>query len=109
MTPNNLFANHVTSASFSLSLSKTMIIVLVEISEMKGKMRDKCVLKANGIRSIWVPTVRCLEDRGLIFAPDKDWPGRFLITEAGEHVLALLQIAGLVVDAPAPAEKEKTE
>ena len=99
MTPNSLFANHVTSASFSLSLSKTMIIVLVEIAEMKGKMRTHCVLKANGIRSIWVPTVRCLEDRGLIFAPDKDWPGKFFLTEAGEHVLALLQIAGLVVEA----------
>lgn len=96
-TPNQLFASHVTSVAFSLSLSKTMVCCLVEIAENRdARARQYRVMKAMGLRDTWVSAARCLVERGLIMAPDPEWPGIFVLTEPGEHVLALLQIAGIV-------------
>jgi len=94
--PNRLFAAHVTSTAFHLSLSRSMIGVLVDIANSQdARVKSYSVMRALGLRDTWVGSARCLVDRGLIFSPDPEWPGRFNLTEAGEHVIALLQIAGL--------------
>lgn len=91
MTENNKFRDYVTSASFSLQLSRPMIAMLALIG---GNHLPE--LRKMGIRSIEVPTMRRLEERGLLYSPDPVWPGRMELTDAGRHVLALLEIAGLV-------------
>ena len=97
LSPNRLFAAHVTSTAFHLSLSKSMIGVLVDVAQYTdNRVKAYSVMRALGMRDTWVGSARCLVDRGLIMSPDPEWPGRFVLTEAGEHVMALLQISGLV-------------
>ena len=55
-TPNQLFASHVTSVAFSLSLSKTMVCCLVEIAENRDARSPQYrVMKAMGLRSMSAP------------------------------------------------------
>ena len=109
-TSNRLFASHVTSTAFSLSLSKSMIGVLVDISNCEdARSKTYSVMRALGMRDTWVGSARCLVDRGLIIAPDPEWPGRFDLTDAGKHVVALLQIAGLAEPIIAAIAREKSK
>lgn len=100
MTPEQRFSAHVTQVAFGLSLSRGMVFVLDAIARRDRSMN----MRKAGMTDTTVPTMRRLIDRGLVFAPDPDWPGVCELTEAGRHVHALLVIAGLVADLP--AEKE---
>lgn len=99
MTPEQLFAAHVTSATFQLSLSKAMIACLVQIANGSKTAN----LRTSGLYDTVVMTCIRLEARGLIHAPDPQYPGRYEITEVGKLVIQLLQCAGLV-EAPQQAE-----
>lgn len=92
MTANAKFANHVTQVAFNLSLSRNMVFVLDAIAH--GSLASSN-MRAAGMIDTAVPSMRRLEERGLVYAPDPQWPGRKLLTPAGEHVHALLVIAGL--------------
>ena len=52
-------------------------------------------MRAHGMIDTAVPSMRRLEERGLVYAPDPEWPGRMVLTDAGKHVHGLLVIAGL--------------
>lgn len=87
-----------------------MIGVLVDIANCAdARSKTYSVMRALGMRDTWVGSARCLVDRGLIVAPDKNWPGIFDLTEAGKHVFALLQIAGLAEPIVAAIEREKAK
>lgn len=117
MDRNAAFRDHVTSAAFSLSLSKNMIAYLALIAAednppddekaARGRsiegwpsLRDRYVSRAG--RYDPVGAGRALLSRGLIFAPYKDWPGIYCLTDAGRLVLDLLVLAGLVEKVEAP-------
>jgi hypothetical protein len=70
-----------------------MIIKLVAI---KNGQQHANLWRAAGVAEASVPAGWALEKRGLVRAPDARWPGLYELTEAGEHVYALLEIAGLV-------------
>ena len=91
MEVNRKFAEHVTGISLSLVLTKPMVVMLNDVAN--GCSHQS--FKINGLTGIEVPTGRRLLERGLVFAPDPDFPGRYELTEAGQHVHALLQIAGI--------------
>lgn len=91
-TGNNRFANYVTQVAFNLSLSRNMVFVLDAIAH--GTLASTN-MRAHGMIDTAVPSMRRLEERGLVYAPDAEWPGRKVLTEAGAHVHALLVIAGL--------------
>ena len=93
--PDKLFAAHVTQVAFNLSLSRNMVFVLEAIS--RGCLAS-ANMRAQGMIDTAVPSMGRLKARGLVWAPDPEWPGRCELTEAGKHVLALLRIAGLVAD-----------
>lgn len=93
MTPNKKFADHVTSLAFNLTLSKAMVVALVEIANNTGIMQIGNTLRVLGAPDTTVPTRRRLAERGLIHLPTGEWP--YVLTEAGEHVVALLKIAGI--------------
>lgn len=95
MTKINLeFAEHTTSVAFQLTLSKSMIVKLVEIATRRPN--DNSLFLVLGLSDRAVMAGRALRDRGLVVAPDPEWQGQYELTEAGEHLFALLQIAGLV-------------
>lgn len=87
-----------------------MIGVLIDISHCEdARSKTYSVMRALGMRDTWVGSARCLVDRGLIVAPDPQWPGVFNLTDAGKHVLALLQIAGLAEPIVTAIEREKVK
>jgi hypothetical protein len=90
---NHQFAAYVTSTAFNLSLSRSMIVCLVDIANNDEYAMG---LRIAGLYETTVGTRRKLADRGLIFAPDPKWPGRFELTEAGSLVVELLKVAGLI-------------
>lgn len=109
---NHAFRESVTSVSFNLSLSRRMVLSLAAIAD-EQRLRDpdksprtpsepewkRHVMLVSSIgRNDTVGPAKSLERRGLIYAPDKKWPGIFCLTEAGEHVLELLKIAGVIVE-----------
>lgn len=89
------FAGYVTSIAFQMSLSKSMVINLLDIAN--DKMRSREGIYIYGLRDNAVPSRACLEERGLIYAPDPEWPGRYMLSEAGKHVVELLKIAGIAI------------
>lgn len=91
---NPIFANHVTSIAFNLSLSKNMVVVLTDIASQGAVRRD--TFRALGMPSNFCNGLRGLLERGLVFAPDPQWPGRCEMTDAGKAVFSLLQMAGIV-------------
>lgn len=91
---NPTFANHVTSIAFSLSLSKNMVVVLTDIAAKQELHRD--TFRLLGMPSNYVGGLRGLLERGLVYAPDPQWPGKCEMTEAGKAVFDLLQMAGIV-------------
>lgn len=88
---NHKFASHVTSIAFNLTLSKSMVLKLVEVKANRSNL-----FRVIGLNDTAVAAARALIERGLIVAPDPVWPGRYEMTAAGEHVFALLEMAGLV-------------
>ena len=100
---NNRFANYVTQVAFNLSLSRNMVFVLDPIAH--GTLASTN-MRAHGMIDTAVPSMRRLEERGLVYATDAEWPGRRVLTDAGKHVHALLIIAGL---ATTVQQKEKAE
>lgn len=94
---NPLFANHVTSIAFNLSLSKNMVVALVDVEARGEPYRgERDTFRALGMPSNFVGGLRGLLERGLVVAPDPEWPGACVLTEAGRHVFALLQCAGII-------------
>lgn len=100
MTTNALFADHVTSVSFHLSLSRAMVFAMQCIADRRGTDTREW-LDAGHKCDRFVPSVKALGARGLVTHEDPAkmkpkfarYPYSF--TEAGEHVFALLVIAGL--------------
>lgn len=89
--PDKQFREHVTSIGFNLTLSKAMIIVLVDIKhgpshQALGKM---------GMTGREVPTMNSLQRRGLVWSPDPKHPGRMALTDAGKCVYDMLKVAGI--------------
>ena len=91
---NHKFAAYATSIAFNLTLSRPMVVQLAEIA----LRRDSVIsfMRSLGMRDTAVGAMRQLERRGLCYAPDPEWPGCMKLTEAGEHVFKLLQIAGII-------------
>jgi hypothetical protein len=94
-TMNSRFADHVTSVAFHLTMSKSMIVVLVSVAN-KRHATGKQSLRLVGLSDTSVSTARRLEERGILYAPNPEWPGRYELTRAGELVVELLREAGLV-------------
>ena len=91
---NAKFAAHVTSLAFSLQLSKPQIIRLVEIATRPNLGGN--LFRILGAYDNSVAAGRALEEKGLVYAKDPSLPGLYTMTEAGELVFQLLQMAGLV-------------
>lgn len=91
---NPLFAQSVTSIAFNLILTKTMVVTLTDIASKGGAARDS--FRAMGMSSNFCVGLRGLLERGLVVAPDPEWPGRCEMTEAGQAVFSLLKMAGIV-------------
>lgn len=87
------FAGAVTSMAFSLNLSRNMILKLVAV---KNGQHHVDLWRAAGFADATVPSGWALKKRGLVHSPDAKAPGLYELTEAGEHVYSLLEIAGLV-------------
>lgn len=92
---NSKFSDHVTRVAFHLTLSRSMITVLVSVAN-KRHATGKQSLRLVGLSDTSVSTAQRLEERGLLYAPEAQWPGRYELTRAGELVLDLLREAGLV-------------
>ena len=91
---NEQFRHAVTSTAFILTLSKQMIIALVSIHSGDRSKMD--VFKLLGMVDSSYTSAAALKYRGLVIAPDPEFPGVFELTQAGELVLKLLGEAGLV-------------
>jgi len=91
---NHKFATHVTSIAFNLSLTKSMVLTLTDIAS--GNQVQRNTFRALGMPCKFVSGLRGLLERGLVFSPDPEWPGKCEMTEAGTAVFALLQMAGIV-------------
>ena len=91
---NHQFANSVTSIAFNLSLTKNQVVVMSDLASRGAITRD--TFRALGMPSNFVGGLRGLKERGLVYAPDPEWPGICEFTEAGKAVFALLQMAGLI-------------
>lgn len=90
---NEAFRDAVTSVSFSLTLRKPDVVMMVEIAEGG---RGWHLFRAMDLRSVEVGAMRQLVRDGLAFAPDPTSPGLLELTDAGKHAYELLKIAGIV-------------
>lgn len=101
-TLNKIFAEYATRVSFNLTLSRNQAYVLCLIARQSiGKKRD-----ITGFPDCFVPGAKGLVERGIVTWTDPSsmkpkW-SRFSyeLTEAGKHVYALLQIAGVASAIP---------
>ena len=98
---NHKFAAHVTSVAFNLQLSRSQIIKLLSIAEREhdepGRhYRNRDIYRLMGVPDASCVSGRVLEDKGLVYAPDPQFPGFYVLTEPGKLVLQLLQMAGLI-------------
>ena len=91
------FAAYSTGIAFNITLSKQMIMLLWFIGD--GKCDYNLYQVHRGLRD-GIASGRSLLHRGLVWSPDPEWPGRYEITEAGQHVLSLLRLAGLLETMP---------
>ena len=96
------FASAVTSMAFTLSLSRGMIFRMVAI---KNGQHMADLWRMAGVPDNAVPSGWALQKRGLVWSPDADNPGIYKLTEAGELVYSLLEIAGLVQASERQLEK----
>jgi hypothetical protein len=88
---NARFADYATSIAFNVTLSKPQVVTLCDIANKAGHT----YYMALGMRSTEVQSIGILKRRGLIYAPDENWPGICELTEAGKNIFALLEIAGI--------------
>lgn len=103
---NAKFASHVTQVAFNLNLSRNMVWILDQICRADYQVPaddpnyysdwPTLDMRKHGMRDTAVGGMRSLVARGLIYAPNHDFPGICVPTEAGRHVHALLALAGLV-------------
>jgi len=93
---NHQFRQAVTAIAFNLTLSKQMIISLVSIAHGDRMRMD--VFRHLGMVDCSCVSAKALEHRGLIVAPDTEFPGLYELTKAGELTLELLKEADLVRD-----------
>lgn len=115
MAIHQKFAQHVTSIAFSLQLSRPQIIKLVDVaSNLPEDAGNYSIRKRDLYRILGVPDASCtagriLHEKGLVEAPDPNYPGFYVLTEPGKLVFHLLQMAGLIGRIEARvAEKQAT-
>lgn len=99
---NKAFREYATRVSFNISLSRNQIYTLWTISSGKTSRprQDRIDFGLNA--DMFVPGAKWLQQHGMVIWTDpstmnpsyKDYP--FKLTEAGECMLKLLRIAGLV-------------
>lgn len=118
---NKVFADHVTSTAFFLSMSKQQIRVLLAVVEHPWKKSDKGAYTDAAIEAIRdlrdpVSAGKALERKGLT-----EWViherghngyinyehGHRVATKAGVHCAALLREAGFGVELPTKSKKVK--
>lgn len=92
---NHKFAAHVTGIAFSLQLSRAQIIKLIEVAGRKDAPYVN-LFRLHRAHDTSVVSGRVLEEKGLVFAPDPEFPGLYDLTEPGKLVFELLKMAGLV-------------
>lgn len=112
MDSNKAFRDYATRVSFNVTLTRNQIYTLMQVVE--GRVfRDTDLRESWGLSRDWfVPGVKWLESHGFVKYTDpatmkpagKDYPWR--LTPAGEAVVVLLRIAGLI---PARAENDDTK
>ena len=95
-TVNERFAAHVTGIAFSLQLSKAQIIKLVEVAGRGPDGGYTNYFRALRAHDTSVVSGRVLEEKGLVHAPDPQYPGLYELTDPGRLVFDLLKMAGLV-------------
>lgn len=99
---NQEFRAWTRGTSFSINMGKTQVVTLVAI----GVSREKFLGLTHPMLRLYVPAIRGLQERGLVRRPKSWGPESWkkernpLVrimepTEAGEHILALLRIAGV--------------
>ena len=93
---NEKFANSVTTTAFDLRLSKNMAITLAAIATNSARLKTKEFYAAFNMVDRYVCNSKALKEKGLVYAPDPKYKGIVELTEAGEHVVALLEIAGII-------------
>ena len=98
--PNQQFRQWTRGTSFVLAMGKTQVAALV--SAHVSKDRKHYLGFGHKLLKNWVVAVNGLVDRGLLVFTDfgrehnKKTTGEiFRVTEAGEHVVALLQVSGI--------------
>lgn len=127
------FAGYATRVAFDIRLTRTMIFYLSAVAaleqcgphEMLNYENDRSISaqasamrRGEGLMDIWVPSMKGLGERGLVEHnaaansrgvgdPEPTWWYR--LTPAGQHVMALLRIAGLAVDFKVPANQAEPE
>ena len=82
---NHAFRSYTTGIAFNLSLSKNMCSMLLMLSESTFPLRF----------SLFVPTWRCLEHRGLVIPRKGRVDEPFALSEEGKLVVELLKRAGV--------------
>lgn len=88
LAERKVFGHYVTETAFALSLTKAQINEIVACSHF---------CEAHGVRANGGNTVNALYRKGLIRrVSGHDILGEYQLTEAGEKVLELLEIAGMV-------------
>lgn len=101
---NPVFAEYVSSVSFQISLTRNMILKLFSI-----KNDEWNVYRAAGIADASCVSANAVIRRGLAHAPDPQYPGILELTEAGEHVYALLEISGQITPLVESYAKKETQ
>ena len=72
-----------------------MIIALATVAGYADRHKRDVYVAFGGFDTA-VTSGRALLERGLVRAPDKQFPGNYELTDAGEHVVELLKIAGII-------------
>lgn len=97
---NSNFRDFVTQTAFDLKLSKRMIVTLVIVMNddywEEDRVYSRDIYACYGAPEWYVPGIKALNRRGLVYAPDKKQPGIVKLTKAGELVVELLKEAGLI-------------
>jgi hypothetical protein len=89
--PNETLRNYVTSVGFSLTLSKAQIELLVLLDHFGS---HAALHRAGRSPSMYVPTIRALDHRGLTDIRSTDG----ILTKAGRLACELLREAGMYAE-----------
>ncbi|HOY80610.1 MAG TPA: hypothetical protein PLB92_00585 [Rhodoglobus sp.] len=91
IAPNETLRNYVTSVGFSLTLSKAQIELLVLLDHFGS---HNALHRAGLIPSMYVPTIRALDHRGLTDIGSRE----AILTKAGRLAVELLREAGMYAE-----------